>query len=337
VAESGLSLGFSDFKAETGYFLGYGRTIGSFSATQDTQVEAIVQAGVRRIYYPQGVQGVEPGYEWSWLRPTTQLYLGASGADGAGGLFDDYFTSATFTDWVTQGIVAGTDTLDITAITSGNITLQEWPIATVEATRLTITGFGSGSGATFRITRPVANYDLPDGLSRIVGDLHFAVAEYQPSVKIIAVSEILEMRSGNDFTGYPRFAAVRFKTSDGTIGSRQEILLWPRPDAYKVLSYQYEAYQGLLTDAAPYPLGGMHLAELYVESCLSVAEQRGNDEIGIHTDLYQSLLIDAVSRDRKHSAQNYGQMGKREVTDLREFRRGLVGSTYPLTYGGDTI
>jgi hypothetical protein len=50
-------------------------------------------------------------------------------------------------------------------------------------------------------------------------------------------------------------------------------------------------------------------AELITESCLAVAEQRANDEAGIHTDIFNRLLVSMIARDRKSGAQNYGMIG----------------------------
>lgn len=329
MAESTLSLGWVELQAEVGFFLGYGRTEANWSTVQAAEIELIVNAGLRRVYFPKA------GYEWSWLRATTTLNLGASGTDGT--VTGDSFDSATFTDWVAQGITTD-DTVDITAVGSGSTTVEEYSISSVAVGAITLSSSpGNGTSLTFQISRPIANYALPDATGRIVGGLHYAAAEYKREIRVVSVAQILEWRAQTDVTGYADFAAIRYNSLGGAAGSRQEIMLYPRPDAYKVLSYQYEAYTGLLTDSAPYPPGGMQLSELYTESCLAVAEQRGNDEFGIHNQLFQTQLVEAISRDKSHSAQNYGDMGHTEVTDLRRFRRGLVGSTYPITYDGSNI
>ncbi len=342
MAESTSSLGWTDFKSEVGFYLGYGRTIASFTTPQEAEVELIVQAGIRRVYFPPATQGVQLGYEWSWLRPTTTINLGASGTDGAI-TGTTSFDSATFSDWTAQGITDD-DYLDISSVTNGDTEVAEYSIASVAAGAITLdnpstrTGAtvpANGTGLTFRLVRSPANYDLPDDVSRIVGSLHYASNEYRREVLIVPVGRLLEMRAGTSLTGYPEFAAIRYKTSDQTTGSRQEILFWPEPDAYKVLSYEYEVYQGVLTDGAPYPLGGMKMSELYVESCLAVAEQRANDNSGLHTNMFHMLLADAVSRDRSQSAQNFGQMGDTESSAHHGFRRGLVGTNYPITYKGE--
>lgn len=257
MAESGLSLAYTELRQEVGYFLGYGRTIANWSTVEVEEIDLVVQAGVRRVYYPIAVNQETIGYEWSWLRPTTTLTL-----------------------------VDGT-----------------------------------------------SDYDLPDDLGRLVGDLHFAADEQRPAIKIIAVGQILELRSTYDEEGAPRYAAIRFVASDGTVGSRQEILFWPEPDDAYVLSYQYEAYNGPLSAAAPYPLGGMQCAELFVESCLAVAESRMNDEAGLHNQQFQALLVDAIARDRKRGPKYFGNMGHREEA-VERIRHGDTGSTYPITYDG---
>ncbi len=336
MSESASHLGFTDFKSEVGYYLGHGRTIANFSTVVDAEVELIVHAGIRRVYFPPAIQGLQAGYEWSFLRPTTTLNLGASGTDGT--VSGDQFDSATFTNWVTQGVTTD-DTVDITTVGSGDTTVDNYVISSVAVGAITLSSSpGDGTSLTFRVKRTPANFTLPSGVSRIVGGLHYAANEYLRSVEIVSIAQLLEMRASATLTGNPYFAAVRYKVSDQTIGSRQEILFYPKPDTYKVLSYQFEVFQGNLSTGAPYPLGGMKMSELFVESCLSVAEQRSNDETGLHTNQFQALLADAIERDRSHSAQNYGQMGRGEWSHShREFRRGFTGTTYLILYEGNFI
>jgi len=81
VAESTLTLGWADLKKEVGFFLGFGSTIANWSASQVTTIEGIVQSGYRQVLYLPAMQGVQPGYEWSFLRPTTTLALVADTGD----------------------------------------------------------------------------------------------------------------------------------------------------------------------------------------------------------------------------------------------------------------
>jgi hypothetical protein len=242
MAESSLSLGWTELKQEVGDFLGYGRgSSPSWSTAKEATIERIVQSGVRNVYYPPALV-TRPdehkilGYEWSWLRPFTTLSLVADTGD----------------------------------------------------------------------------YDMDDNFGRLYGEFHFAADQHRRSIAIVSVADLLDMRSSSDTTGAPIYAATRYKSSDGSTGQRQEALFYPTPDTAYTLSYQYEAYSGQLSDSYPYPLGGMHYSELYVESCLSVAELRMNGEIGVHHTQYEALLVDAVLRDRKHGAKQFGQMGHQD-------------------------
>jgi len=264
MSESGLSIGAADLRAEIGYFLGYSRTASNWSTGQLAEINAIMQSGIRRVYYPPAITQEISGYEWSWLRPTT----------------------------------------------------------------------------TLEIESGISDYDLPDDFGRLVGCLYYPENEYRQPISIVSVGKILALRSYATKTGAPIYGAVRFKASDRTTGQRQEILLYPEPDQDwtddDALKYEYEAYSGPLTDDYPYPLGGMKLAELYIESCLAVAESRMDENLGVHTPQYQALLVDAIARDRKNGPQIYGSMGDREVEGV-EFRRGLTGQTYPILYKGELL
>ena len=338
MAESGLSLKLADFETEVGHYLGYGRTPGNFSAAEDALVTAIIKSGVRRVYFPAAQQGVTAGYEWTWLRPTSLLYLGADGTDGS--VSGTTFDSATHTDWTTYGIVAGTD--EVTISDGTGPTLGDYAIDTVEAASLTLSSApGDGTSLTFFVTRDTADYVLPDTFSRIVGNLHYQADDYLSEVVVVPEATIQEARSKNNITGAPYWAAIRAKTSTGSTGQRFEILFYPRPDKAYILSYKYEAYAGPLTDSLPYPLGGMHLSELYLESCLAVAEQRMNDEQGNHNTMFQRLLADAVARDQRREGQMFGCLGNTEelIDNNRgvRFRRGYGDSVFNLTYKGVTI
>ncbi|MFA5186695.1 MAG: hypothetical protein WC551_09485 [Patescibacteria group bacterium] len=262
MAESSLSIGYTDLRQEVGGFLGYGRTIASWSAARIATIDRIVQSGVRQVYFPPAVNVSGSNeeatvHEWSWLRPTTTLPTVADDGD----------------------------------------------------------------------------YDLPDDFGRLVGKFHYAANVHRAAIYVVSVGDLLDMRAHYDQNDAPRYVAIRYKASTGVSGQRQEALFWPEPDAVYTLSYEYEAYTGVLSDTYPYPLGGMQLAELYIESCLSIAEQRPNDEIGIHTAKFQLLLAAAVYRDMQRGARNFGQMGHKERYKER-ICRGYTGTTYPITYHG---
>ena len=110
-------------------------------------------------------------------------------------------------------------------------------------------------------------------------------------------------------------------------GQRMEVVFYPTPDSVYTLNYQYEAYNGKISEANPYPLGGMRHSELVLESCLAVAEQRANDDAGAHTQAFRSMLASSLAFDRKQGAKSYGQIGQPRDVSV-DFRRGNGYVTY---------
>ena len=153
------------------------------------------------------------------------------------------------------------------------------------------------------------DYLLPDGMGNIAGQLAFDPAERRRSVVVIPFGEI-EMLRRRPATGAPLFAAVVSTNLMGGNGQRKRLCLYPTPDKAYTLSFRADADQGKLdATTRPYPLGGYAYAELVLESCLSIAEQRVNDEAGLHTQNFNALLESAVTRDFRQWAQNFGFMG----------------------------
>lgn len=177
--------------------------------------------------------------------------------------------------------------------------------------------------------------DLPDALSRITGNLHFAAALNCTPVTLVSEGQMMALKARTTTNAKPKCAAIRSKVSDGAGGQRLEIVYWPTPDAIYTLTYRYEAYSGKLTTLKPYPLGGMKHSELIIESCLAVAEQRGNDERGAHTERFAEMLAAGIEIDKKMGARFFGMMGENCETSDSLSRRNF-GTTYPVTYKGET-
>ncbi len=334
MSESSLSIGFSDLQAEVGFFLGYGRTSASWTAEQAAEIEAYVHSGVRRVYFPPVVQDpdqkiITSGYEWTWLKPTTTLSIQGGYGTGTVTIVSGVVTlseDGTFPSWAAAGeiTVGGTSYTVDTRDGDNQATLDD---TSLDMDALTL----------YRLNQ--LQYDLPDDFGRFASALHYEPDQNRAAIQIIPVSQFLAMRASQTLSGNPRYAAIRFKSATpGAIGSRQEVMFYPTPDESHTLYYEYEAYSGKLTDSLPYPLGGMQMAELYIESCLSVSEVRGNDEPGFHTVEFGRLLIDGIKRDQKRGARHYGQMGHREYVSYDEyFRRGYGAGTYSISYKGKTI
>jgi hypothetical protein len=187
---------------------------------------------------------------------------------------------------------------------------------------------------TLSVVADDGDIDLPVDLGRVVGDLYFEPTVFASSIVVISEARMLSLREASADTSRPKYAAVRYKQAVGSHGQTQELLLWPIPDAAYTLTYRYEAYSGKLSAQNPCPLGGARYAELVTESCLAIAEQRANDEKGIHTERFFSLLASGIAMDRRSGGRFYGSMAGPDESVLG--RRDVRQTTYPITYKGET-
>lgn len=180
-----------------------------------------------------------------------------------------------------------------------------------------------------------AAQDLPDDVGRVLGDFYFDDQEHRPSIIQVSEARYQALLQRSDDEDCPQVATVRHKAIAEGVGQRLEVAWWPIPDAVYTLTYRYEAYQGKIDDTAyPYPLGGMKHSELIIASCLAIAEQRANDERGIHTEEFNRLLVAGIKLDKKQGARYYGQMGGQN--NITVPRHGDTGASYDITYKEDT-
>ena len=248
MAESTLSINYSDLLSDVGLFLGYPSNPEDQSDDQRAELDRYIQSGLRQFYYPPAMEGLEAGYKWSFLAPVAEITTVADQAYN----------------------------------------------------------------------------DLPDACGRVLGDFIYAAGTYYPTVPQVSEARMLALRQDTLSGSQPLFCTVRYKTEDRSESESQrlEVDWWPTPTSAYTLTYHYEAYSGKLTEALPYPLGGMKYAELILASCLAVAEHRANDERGTHWDEFQRLLLAGVALDRRGGADTFGFMGGTDM-DVGFDSRGI--------------
>jgi len=83
MAESSLSLGFPDFQRIVGEYLRYGRDSSNWSTDETSQVDEIIQSGVRQYYFPPAIQNRTSNtgvyyHKWGFLAPTTATIVTVS-------------------------------------------------------------------------------------------------------------------------------------------------------------------------------------------------------------------------------------------------------------------
>lgn len=90
MSEPTTTLKKSDFEAEVGSYLGYGRGVTfsepTWNTYQQNDITAVINTGVRLVYWPKLVNGLQ--HSWSFLKPTRSLTLTSTHSTVA--LWDDF-------------------------------------------------------------------------------------------------------------------------------------------------------------------------------------------------------------------------------------------------------
>lgn len=168
---------------------------------------------------------------------------------------------------------------------------------------------------TLATVAATSDYTLPAAFGGMTGPMTYAAADnrWYP-IEITSEHRIrtLRQRDFNTLNTFPLSAAIRARASDGSDGQRFELLLWPTPDKAYTLSYRYHALQSKLSSSNPYPLGGEAHAETILESCLAIAEQRMENQAGIHSQKFHERLAASVSHDKQQfTPERMGYNGDR--------------------------
>lgn len=261
--ESTLSLALTDLRKEVGWYWLGERTAANWSADELTQIDDIINSGLRQFYHPPPGGIVPIGHKWSFMEPTTTL-----------------------------STVAGTD-----------------------------------------------DYTLSANFGGMIGSMTYAASDNRwVAVERIGESQLrlLRQRENGTAQSSPVKMAVRAKSSDGSNGQRFELMLWPNPDKVYTLSYRYHALPSKLTVADPYPLGGEAHAETIMESCLAIAEERQENNAGIHTAKFMQRLQASIAYDRMVNTPDYaGYNGDgSDTAALSEQEYRILNSDNVVRYNG---
>ena len=288
--ESGsLGLTYDAFRVAIADYLGWGRnsegTGTAWSTEEEYRLDSIIKSALNKVYYPQ------TGHSWSWMTPVSELSTTAPYTTGTVAIAAGVVTlsGGTFPSWAAEGeLEAGGSTYSIaTRDTGTQLTLND-------------TSATASAGSTYELGRFI--YDLPNDFAGIEGDiLTFAPdqAELHPPIEIVQDQKIRRLRQSWTERYYPKHVSIRPKTFDATTGQRFQAAFFPTPDKAYTLRYQYRVAPAMLNATNKYALGGSDIAELILQSCLSVAESRYRDHQGIHAAEFMAKLAASIEVDRR--------------------------------------
>lgn len=324
MAEPTLNLTTGALKSEIGYFLGFGRDSNAWDAEQTATVKSVLESGLRQVYHPPVVGPLTKPHEWSFLRPmaTMQVFPPQSGTISASPTYDAGNNQSTVTA-ATGTFYPEMVGLSLKFTTSGNsYTIKSYTSATV----VLVKGDASGEAAQgWSVDPTVLGFRLPDNFGGLDTDITIEDNQtYYNTIKLTGEARMRALKQATSITSSrPRWAALRPEAPDAG-GQRWRLLIWPEPDQLYTLQYRYNINLETTTNDNDYPVGGLPFAELYLESCLAIAEQRIDDTATLHTERFMRCLLTAIERDNAQFAQeHFGYNG--DGSDWRSSRRGRFG------------
>jgi len=184
--------------------------------------------------------------------------------------------------------------------------------------------------ATLTTVSGTSTYTMPADF----GALHGSSLTYPANggfvpVKVTSALDIRERLQYSSRSGQPYLYATQWASQVSGLNQRQQIVLYPTPDAAYVLTYQYAKLVNRLSLSNPYPLGGMRMSQLMVEACKAVGEAKKNGKRGDQWSIFEKMLMEAIATDAAtNTERTVGSMRDPDGGRFSMSIRSVSGSTY---------
>lgn len=207
---------------------------------------------------------------------------------------------------------------------------------------------GESVAPDWTFLKPITEVALNKGANQVLMPDDFGSCDGPIAVKTSATTGVpwtmewtneqalIVMQQASPFMCGPPKYVSEFVLRDNVppTGQRRGIMVFPGADQDYLLQVQYSINPNRLSGANPFPYGGAQYRELYISSCLAIAEQRFDGAPGSAMMRFNKMLQAAVSADNKNRPQKIGYNANREGPAWRGYRHG-----HPLTcfYNGQPI
>lgn len=290
---SALSLDNTEIVNAILLVMGVGRTAANMDTSTESDVRAILRAGLRKFYYPVFAGGSI--HQWSFLSRHFQISAVDKYDTGtiaiSGGTVT--LTGGTFpTDMVDYFIEVGSHVVFVTTRTDDTH-------VEVSHSQLSIAAGTSYEAYQFRYALPSDFSEFQNGLVYQDGSNY-----YWPLSGANEAELRLRYATSQGVSNRTTHYAVTNATSDGT----KRVMLWPVPVTNAFIQGKYMAApdDNLVSDLTT-PGSTVQVPSIYsdavLECILSSAEEYNADTQGVHTARAQSALQTAIMHDRATGAQ----------------------------------
>ena len=193
---------------------------------------------------------------------------------------------------------------------------------------------------TFNTAASQRRYVLPPTWERPIGRFtnQDENATFYHPIEFTSPSRLRQLDNLENFTSYPRYAAVEPGESTGEAPQELILVLHPTPDSTYTLSIQYQAHARKLTTSQPFPRGGQPHGEGILAAVMAIAELRFTGAEGVYHQKFMERLASNIARDHQRGAKVMGYNGNGGVSRRgRGSLRDASGLFYEdTTYGGNS-
>lgn len=330
-----LSVNYAVLEAEIASVLGV--------ATSDSEVDIVMNRGLRQFYTPEPLPGERNTHRWSFLKTEETLTTHAATSTATVTIPSNDTDRVNFT----SGSLLTTDTLSVShlSLVNSGTTTKHLVGNVADSTTLDLAeaaGFtGSGISCTVHYN---GTYALPATFAGIEGTIaydSFFGTDPQRSDMTIEVTDITRLRDKfqylDDRDDKPLAAAVFTTGATGTAGTSHRIQIYPIPDAAYRLRY-VQINEPTSIASGQTPLGGELHGETILASCLAIAEQKiFPNSPHRYRENYINRLRASVELDRQaYNTENLGYNGDpsdHKFTDAN-FKRILRRPDVSVTVNG---
>lgn len=309
MAESTLSATRTELLEGVAFFLGYGRSATQANAEKAATITDCVKRGIRRVCV---------AYDWSWLKADVVLTLWASQVATTGVTVTGAGTTTlTGTGTAFASTMVG-KTITITSV--GNRTIT----AVASSTSITVDSAVAAGSYTFSIDAD-GSYRLPDLFAGTGGKATYTSPDYAAPLERVNIDAVREsLQIGNVFSRPTCYASRTVYPWSRATGERYELLVYPIPGVDYDVEFPLRLNIDYLSSGSDYIPGGMQFSELFMTSCLSVAEIAVNDAAGVKTADFKDQLTQAIEFDRRRTLpETVGSFGPGMYAESWRDRREL--------------
>jgi len=226
-----------------------------------------------------------PGTMTLWSDIAVEASVTVTGVESGGATTLTANTAKFYSSMIGHSItITDVGTFPITGYTSSTV--------------ITVSGDATATDKTFSISGDGV-YRLPgDYWSRTTRKIIWDQTDGIDHIPFMDKKIVDARRALDASTSFTLMAYIEWVTSDGTAEQAQQLVIWPRAGSnYNVIMPYASKPQGM-TDANPYPRGGVEMAEGLLAACIAVAEKERSSARGDRWRELEEMAERTAQQDR---------------------------------------